>query len=258
MPLFAASDMHGHRAEFREALRDAGLIDAAGDWSGADARLWLLGDYFDRGPDGVGVIDDIRRLAGQAPASGGEVHALLGNHEAQLLAAYRFGHTVTAQDWDFYDAWVRYGGQESDIRRLTPEHVEWLLRLPATALVDDHLLVHSDTTNYLAFGDSVATVNAMVTDYLNTDDPEAFLYFCGMISGRASFRTGDEVERMFATFGGIRLVHGHSTLISQFGVRPDDVRTALSYSDDRVLAVDGGVFEGGRVLVTPLPFPAQS
>src|SRR5688500_13459805 len=54
-PLFVAADMHGHRAEFREVLRDAGLIDACGQWSGQDARLWLLGDYVDRGPDGIGV-----------------------------------------------------------------------------------------------------------------------------------------------------------------------------------------------------------
>ncbi|GAA4606847.1 hypothetical protein BJY16_006032 [Actinoplanes octamycinicus] len=51
-PLFVASDMHGHRAEFRRVLRDAGLVGADGRWSGRDARLWLLGDYVDRGRTG--------------------------------------------------------------------------------------------------------------------------------------------------------------------------------------------------------------
>ena len=62
-PLYVAADIHGHRSEFWEALREAGLVDTAGQWSGGGARLWLLGDYVDRGPDGIGVINDVQRLA---------------------------------------------------------------------------------------------------------------------------------------------------------------------------------------------------
>ena len=68
-----------------EALRAAGLVDAAGDWSGDDATLWVLGDYVDRGPDGVGVVDVVMRLQQQAPRSGGRVGALMGNHEVLAL-----------------------------------------------------------------------------------------------------------------------------------------------------------------------------
>ena len=40
---YVVSDVHGHRDELVEALRSAGLLDAAGHWSGGDATLWVLG-----------------------------------------------------------------------------------------------------------------------------------------------------------------------------------------------------------------------
>ncbi len=80
-PLYVAADIHGHRTEFRDALVDAGLLSPGGSWCGGRARLWLLGDYVDRGPDGIGVIEDIWALAAEATAVGGEVRCLLGNHE---------------------------------------------------------------------------------------------------------------------------------------------------------------------------------
>jgi hypothetical protein len=215
-PLFAASDMHGHRAEFRAALRDAGLIDAAGDWSGADARLWVLGDYFDRGPDGIGV------LTAQAAAAGGEVGALLGNHEAHLVAAHRFG-VAPIPGWaaradGYYGAWLTLGGREDDMRRLTAEHLAWLEALPAMALVDGHLLLHCDSTRYLEFGDTVEAVNKAVAGHLAGHDPAEWLTFCSRVSGRGELRSPDAAGFLLSAFGGSLIVHGHSTLISSFGL----------------------------------------
>lgn len=263
-PLFVAADVHGHRAELRDALHEAGLTDAAGRWSGADARLWLLGDYVDRGPDGVGVIDDVRRLTEQAAEAGGEVRALLGNHEVQLLAAHLLG-TATVPGWSqqdgFRGAWARFGGRDDDLRRLGDEHISWILARPAMAVVDGYLLVHSDTTRYREFGDSVAAVNAGISAALASRDAAGWLAFCRLISDRGAFRDSepaapdDPVATMLGTYGGEVLVHGHSTLTKHFGVAPDDVREALRYADGRVLAIDGGVYEGGRILVTRLDAP---
>ncbi|MFF0152888.1 metallophosphoesterase [Micromonospora sp. NPDC005203] len=260
-PLYVAADIHGHRSEFREALREAGLIDHTGHWTGGGARLWLLGDYVDRGPDGVGVIDDIQRLAVSARAAGGHVGVLLGNHEAQLLAAHRFGARPVA-GWNepdgFRGGWARFGGRAEDLRQLTPQHVEWMTRLPAVAVVDGFLLVHSDTARYLELGSSVATVNAAVSVALGSDDPAAWLDFCARMSDRGAFRDAvatnpdDPVSTMLRTLGGTVLVHGHSTLTKHFGVAPQDVAVALRYADDRVVAIDGGIYEGGRILLTRL------
>ncbi|WP_078904272.1 metallophosphoesterase [Streptomyces xanthophaeus] len=260
-PLYVAADIHGHRAEFREVLRDAGLADRAGRWTGADARLWLLGDYVDRGPDGLGVIEDVRRLTDEAAAAGGRVGALLGNHEVQLLAAHRFG-AASVEGWDepggFRGGWARFGGCEDDLRRLGPEHIAWVLALPAVARVDEYLLIHSDTARYVELGSTVDEVNAAVSAALNSTDTGTWLDFCERISDRGAFRAaepahpGDPVSLMLRTFGGDVLVHGHSTLTKHFGVAPSDVHEALRYADDRVVAVDGGVYEGGRILLSRL------
>ena len=89
-PTFIIGDIHGHCDKLAGLLRDAGLVDADLAWSGGDARLFLLGDYVDRGPDGIGVIDLLMGLGVEAAAAGGQVEALLGNHDVMLLAAHRF------------------------------------------------------------------------------------------------------------------------------------------------------------------------
>ena len=260
-PLFVIADIHGHRDELARALRDAGLVDGAGRWGGCDSRLWLLGDYVDRGPDGIGVIDDIRALGAAAAEAGGEVRALLGNHEAQLLAAHRFG-TAPAPGWTepdgFRGGWARFGGRETDLRRLTPDHIDWIMRLPAVGAVDGHLLVHSDTHRYLEFGSTIGQVNAAVATALRSTDMADWVTFCDRMSDRGSFRDAepahpdDAVSRLLRTLGGAVIVHGHSTLTKHFGVQPDKVTAGVRYAGGRVLAIDGGVYEGGRLLLTRL------
>ncbi|MGX6603480.1 metallophosphoesterase [Micromonosporaceae bacterium Da 78-11] len=261
IPLWVASDVHGHRSELRDTLAGAALVDDAGHWSGGEARLWFLGDYVDRGPDGVGVIDDVRRLAVEAAAAGGEVGALLGNHEVQLLAARRFGTTAVAglaEPGGFHGGWVRYGGRDEELLRLTAEHIGWIESRPAVAVVDGFLLVHSDTARYLEFGADTDTVNTAVGVALTAADAGTWLDLCGRLTDRGAFRAAepahpaDPVSVMLRAFGGDVLVHGHSTLTKHFGVAPESVRDAVRYADGRVLAIDGGVHEGGRILLTRL------
>ena len=150
----------------------------AGDWSGDDATLWVLGDYVDRGPDGVGVIDVVMRLQQQAPQAGGRVGALMGNHEVLALGMHRFADAIVrdadGHEHAFTTSWALNGGRPSDQARLTPEHLAWLAALPAVARDGDWLLTHSDTTEYLDWGSSVAEVNARVAGVTAAGDLEAW------------------------------------------------------------------------------------
>jgi hypothetical protein len=133
-----------------------------------------------------------------------------------------------------------------------------MTRLPAVAVVDGFLLVHSDTARYLELGRTVDAINTAVTVALNSDDPATWLDLCARMSDRGAFRNAepatpdDPVSTMLRTLGGNVLVHGHSTLTKHFGVAPQDVTAALRYADRRVIAIDGGVYEGGRLLLTRL------
>ena len=113
---YAISDIHGCPKTFQLLLQ---TIDFS-----QDDELYLLGDYVDRGPDSLGVINHIRKLQDE----GHTVHCLRGNHEQMLLDAWRQNNVP----WDF-DA------PETDKRWLLP----WLEQLAYYFEIDDYILVHA-------------------------------------------------------------------------------------------------------------------
>lgn len=83
--IVAISDPHGAYDAMVQTLEHADVIDAEGHWSGADSHLVITGDLMDRGADSRKIMDLVMQLEEQAPASGGMVHLLLGNHEVMNL-----------------------------------------------------------------------------------------------------------------------------------------------------------------------------
>lgn len=83
--IVAVGDLHGDFAAWTAIARAAGLTDDAGHWTGGDTTLVQLGDVTDRGPDSLKIIRNLQQLAAEAPAAGGKVVVLLGNHEAMNL-----------------------------------------------------------------------------------------------------------------------------------------------------------------------------
>ncbi|NYI05451.1 metallophosphoesterase [Allostreptomyces psammosilenae] len=260
-PLYVVGDVHGHLDELLAELRAHGLVDAAGHWAAGNARLWFLGDFTDRGPDGVGVIDLVMGLAAEAAAAGGYARALMGNHEVLLLGAHRFGDTPinsASGTTSFLACWRLNGGRPSDMERLADHHVTWLSRLPAAAVADDHLLVHSDATTYLEYGDSVDAVNDTVHQLLATPDPDRWWDHFRRLTKRFAFRGPDGVQavhRLLDAYGGRRLVHGHSPiphlaeLIGPDGEEIPEITAPYVYADGLVIAMDAGVTINGRLLV---------
>ena len=243
---FAVSDVHGYLADLRNRLTDAGLVDADDRWTGDDAHLWVLGDLVDRGPDGIGVIRFVRGLQQQAPE---QVHVLMGNHEALMLGQKLF------PDGHFAEVWFFNGGHQSDQDGLTDDDVAWLRTLPAMALVGDHLLMHSDTTDYLQWGSTVDEVNTTVAALLAGDDEqEHFDVFAGLTS-RFDFAGGDGADvasLVRRVLGGERIVHGHSIIGTLVDVPSAAIDGPLLYADEQVLAIDGGRYDGGPLLLVEL------
>lgn len=291
-PLYVVGDVHGYLDELREALRAAGLTDAEDNWAAGNARLWFLGDFTDRGPDGIGVIDMVMRLSAEAAAAGGYCKALLGNHELLLLGASRFGDTPVdsgAGTASFQAAWLLNGGQRTDMERLQDHHLQWMSRLDSMALTDGHLLVHSDTTVYLDFGSSVDDVNDAIWQALQRNDVAETWDLFRKFTKRFAFRdeSGPQaVRELLDTYGGKRVVHGHSPIPYLTGEAgrattsapaPADASDADDnaggaggaggepaspavqgphvYADSLAIAMDGGVTMSGRLLVARLPLP---
>jgi hypothetical protein len=245
LPTFVVGDVHGHRETLVALLRDAGLLDAGDSWSGQDARLFLLGDLVDRGPDGIGMLDLVMRLEAEAP-----VRCLLGNHEAGLHAAVRFRETPAGRV--FVALWLMNGGQPGDLERLTPEHTAWIGALPAMARDGDWLLLHSDTAGYLELGSSVEEACASASERLVSGDAAEVDELLGLLADRQGLIEPPAVDRLLAAFGGKRIVHGHTPVAFQASTPPEDVTSPLLYNDGRVLNVDHGLYAGGPGFITEL------
>jgi hypothetical protein len=255
---YVIGDVHGHRTELVAALREAGLAESDGSWCGGTARVWFLGDFFDRGEDGVGVVELVMSLAEEAQSVGGSVRALLGNHEILTLGMHRFGDTEVPAEFgvrSFGRSWRLNGGQESDQAKLTERHLDWLTSLPVMARVDDYLLMHSDTVEYFGWGDTVEEINDAVHAVVNGDDIEQWWECWRRMTTRYAFRGQEGTEmadKVLAALGGRRIVHGHSVIADQLGIHPVDVVGPCLYADGRALGVDGGLFVGGPCLIVPL------
>ncbi|MFI1186720.1 metallophosphoesterase [Streptomyces californicus] len=267
-PLYVVGDVHGYLDELLAALAEQGLVDADGKWAAGNARLWFLGDFTDRGPDGIGVIDLVMRLSAEAAAAGGYCKALMGNHELLLIGAKRFADTPVnsgAGTATFQAAWLLNGGQKADMERLQDVHLQWMSRLDAVVEQDGHLLLHSDTTAYLDYGSTIEDVNDTITAILTRNDADECWDLFRKLTKRFAFR--DEggpqaVRELLSTFGGQRVVHGHSPipyLLGEVGGEDGEedsgpvINGPHVYADGLAIAMDGGVTMAGKLLVVQLP-----
>jgi len=98
--IVAIGDVHGDYDQFFTLLRDTGLVDDRGRWTGGQTHLVQIGDVPDRGPDTRKIMDLLMQLERQAARAGGAVHALIGNHEAMNI--YGDLRYVTPEEFDAF------------------------------------------------------------------------------------------------------------------------------------------------------------
>lgn len=119
----AIGDIHGEYEGLVSILGEAGLVDEQQHWIGGDTTLVQTGDFVDRGAGVRKVMDLLMRLQTEAPAQGGNVVVLLGNHEAMNLIH------------DFQDVtpeiFASFASEESEklLEKAWGEWVKWMTRL---------------------------------------------------------------------------------------------------------------------------------
>lgn len=250
MAVYVIGDVHGNLSNLTTLLLNAGLMDNAQNWLGGGNKLWFMGDFFDRGPHGIGVVDLIMRLQTQAADVGGEVRALLGNHEILFLAAHRF-----KDKRKFVGTWKRNGGQESDMQAATSRHIAWLRALPALAVVEERLFMHADAMFYLDYGLTMSEVNNAFSILLRSDDTDAWAEMIEAFSERLAFNSL-EYGRLNAIecmthYGGRQIVHGHTPI--QYLINMIKPQGPFIYTNDLCINVDGGMYMGAPGFVYKLP-----
>ena len=169
----AFGDVHGAYADWTAMLREVGIIDAAGNWSGGDSHLVSLGDLIDRGPDSRKVVELMMKLDAQAEKAGGAVHIVLGNHEVMVMTGdlryvsaaefAAFAPDETAADREaLYADYRRFnpGGRDETVRATFDQQYPkgfvalrkaysqdgelgaWLVKQPFVIRVNDKVYMH--------------------------------------------------------------------------------------------------------------------
>ena len=198
--IVAISDPHGAFDAMVRTLENAEVIDSEGNWSGADSHLVITGDMMDRGADSRKVMDLVMQLEEQAPADGGMVHLLLGNHEVMNLVGdlryvapgeyAAFAEDESAADrerWFRIFSSARPGADEASLRaefdRDRPpgffghrqafskegRYGEWLLTKPLVVVVNGNAFVHGGLPSLVAELGLEAlndTLRSQVSDYV--------------------------------------------------------------------------------------------
>jgi len=138
--LYAVGDIHGQAGKLDALLGRLPL--ARGD------RLVFLGDYVDRGPDPMGVVDRLVALARDWPCT-----FLMGNHESMFLDFIGWrGPAYDSGDWCLANGGIEtlfsYGERDVDrVERegldLPPEHERFFRDLVLHHREGDYLFVHA-------------------------------------------------------------------------------------------------------------------
>jgi hypothetical protein len=137
--VFVISDVHGMYNPLIKLLKSAKVIDSAMRWRAEKSLLIVIGDSIDKGPQSFDVVNLWITLAEQARAAGGMLIHLLGNHEAELLAASRSGKKVADLAAELHakgtsiDQWINPQSRSGSFFR----------SMPLAARVGDWLFAHA-------------------------------------------------------------------------------------------------------------------
>lgn len=105
MATYVMSDIHGQLNSFHSMIDKIGL-DKEKD------TLYLLGDYVDWGPDGVGVIQQIMKMQ----KDGFSIKCLMGNHEKMMLDVID-NLVLSGEEYqECVDIWYRNMGEDTHIK----------------------------------------------------------------------------------------------------------------------------------------------
>lgn len=139
--IYALGDIHGDFERMSRLLRTGGVVDGHGAWAARDSVLIVTGDMIDKGPRGVEVLRYLAALRKTAPAQGGQVILLAGNHEAEFMAG-----PDTRKAADFLSDLKHWGITPADVIACKGDVGETMCSLPYAARIGDWFFSHAGNT----------------------------------------------------------------------------------------------------------------
>ena len=256
----AIGDVHADLGAFRTALRTAGAIDAHDRWVGGELTVVQLGDLIGRSDEERQVLDFVFDLQRRARQAGGNVHALIGNHEV-------FGGRLDNQAVgpNPFPAWEGIPGLRLDdprLRHLPPfarargaalmpggPYARQIAELPVVLKIRETVFVHGGVvTRWARYG--VDRINREVRDWLlgQTPEPDSALgvddgdrvMWTRQFSANVTSADCAQLAESLKILGARRMIVAHT-------VHPE----ITARCDGRVWATDVGMSRayGGRVEV---------
>jgi len=268
----AFADVHGAHTELVTLLRETGIVDAQDHWAAGRTHVASLGDLLDRGADSRKVMDLLMRLQGEAATAGGQLHVVLGNHEAMNVlgdlryvdpgeyASYVDVESATERA-DRRKAWEAAQGPGSGAafdQKFPPgyfghrtalgprgKYGQWLLSLPVAIAVNDTLFMHAGPSNVLR-GMSLPEVNlryrTALTDYLGL---EGRLEQAGLLQPGDEYRARSKLAReRLAVMTAAASAGGGTT----DGALTDAVQRFATAANSDLLSADGPNWYRGAAL----------
>ena len=193
---YAITDIHGGNLTFQALLRKIDLRHSD--------RLFLLGDYVDRGPDSIGVLETICTLM----SAGYDIRPLRGNHDEMLL------QTVVNNNYEYSESYYQAFGKNTlftaginDFNSFPSKYLNLIESMPYIHVEPDYVFVH-------------AGLNMKVSDPIkNTENIDMIWNRCNSV----------EIRKL----GGRQLVTGHMIRML------DDIRRSICSAH---ICLDNGAF----------------
>ena len=227
--LLAISDLEGNYISAKRFLQNNGVIDKDGHWDWKDGHLVLIGDLVDRGEMVTELMWLLRRLQREAEQAGGQVHYVLGNHEAMVMAGdLRYVHPK------YFFVCGRIRMSYDQLYGPTSEIGRWWRAQNAVLRIGDLLFVHGGYSPILDQAKiDMNTLNQRVRDGLHPAIPTGLTpatnpvghthgpfwyrgYFAAYAAGWDGLATEEEINSILRRHQVNHIVIGH-TVVPQVG-----------------------------------------
>ncbi len=241
----AVGDVHGGFDELAATLKALKVANRTAKdsfrfrWAGSDSVLVFVGDFNDRGLYTKQVYDAVMDLQQQAEKAGGQVVALMGNHEVMLLNGQieEWAKTLTSHKKQHYqntlDSFTKDG---LDFHQAISEkglYGSWIRNRPLFAVVNGFMFVHAGLPN------TPLTKSNLAADF--KDDIEKGNFKAGIFMNHDSvlwnrdwWKDDELVERNLKLLGVMGVVFGHT--IGALGEKGRIVA-----KDNRLVSIDIGM-----------------